>query len=222
MPDYDTEYQDNPELFGGEPSSVIRSLGRLIRAGGKVLDIGVGQGRNALALARAGHRVTGIDPSAVAIEATAEKARETGLELTLWQGSVFDYEVLPASFDAILVLGLFQIMARGDISELVGRVECWLAPGGLAFVTAWHVDDPRHAAIRHRWKKTDRHDYRRSDGEIRAYLGRGEILAFFRGWDVIHHWEGLGPEHRHGESPAERHGLIEFVGRKPTGSSETP
>jgi hypothetical protein len=27
----------------------------------------------------------------------------------------------------------------------------------------------------------------------------------------LHHWEGMGPEHRHGDSPMERHAMTEVV-----------
>ncbi len=32
--------------------------------------------------------------------------------------------------------------------------------------------------------------------------------------EVVHTWEGLGQEHRHGDGPTERHGLAEAVLRR--------
>ena len=51
-------------------------------------------------------------------------------------------------------------------------------------------------------------------GKVRTYLEVGEILECFRGHEVIHHWEGTGPLHRHGDGPPERHELFEAVLRR--------
>jgi len=217
MSHYDTEYKKNPGLFGTEPSSLVVSHGLLIPAAGKVLDVGVGQGRNAIALARRGCQVTGIDPSEVAIATTAKNAQEAEVSLDLWNGSIWQYKAEPAEFNAVLLFGLIQILTREHITDLVAWIEQTLAPAGLVFLTAWHVDDPRYAAIEEAWDEVGKNSFKGKDDEVRTYLDRGEILTLFQGWDVIHHWEGLGGEHRHGDSPPERHGRIEFVARKPTG-----
>jgi 2-polyprenyl-3-methyl-5-hydroxy-6-metoxy-1,4-benzoquinol methylase len=212
--DFDAEYEKTPAFFGTEPSPLVTAYGHLIPKAGRVLDIGVGQGRNAIPLAARGCRITGIDPSGIAIDTTAKKARDSALAIDLWKGSVFDYEADSAAFDAILLCGLIQILTREQISRLLARVDRWLVSEGLVFVTAWHVEDPRYEAMRSSSKEIGTHSYRRNDGEIRTYLERDEILTMFEGWTIIHHWEGLGTEHRHGNSPPERHGSIELVGRK--------
>ena len=51
-------------------------------------------------------------------------------------------------------------------------------------------------------------------GGVRTYLDLGELPGLFPGFAVLHHWEGLGPEHRHGDSPPERHALSEVVLRR--------
>jgi hypothetical protein len=46
---------------------------------------------------------------------------------------------------------------------------------------------------------------------IRTYLEAGEILNLFDGYKVIHHWEGMGSEHSHGNGVLERHAMVEVV-----------
>ena len=50
----------------------------------------------------------------------------------------------------------------------------------------------------------------------RSLLEPGEIATLFEehlppASEVLHHWEGFGPEHRHGDGPLERHGMAELV-----------
>ena len=67
MNDYDDAYRETDQYFGAKPDPVLRRFLNDIRPEGRVLDLGVGQGRNALPLAKAGMDVVGIDPSAEAV-----------------------------------------------------------------------------------------------------------------------------------------------------------
>ncbi len=55
-----------------------------------VLEVGTGTGRVALALARAGHEVTGIDPSAAMLAVARAKAEDDALEVTFIEGRAQD------------------------------------------------------------------------------------------------------------------------------------
>jgi hypothetical protein len=61
------------------------------------------------------------------------------------------------------------------------------------------------------WDSIGKHSFGDGQGNLRTYLEAGQILDLFVDYRVVHHWEGLGPEHRHGDGPLERHALIEAV-----------
>ncbi len=213
MSDYDAQYQATPDLFGADPAPLLRHLDP-IEAGGRVLDVGVGQGRNALALSRKGYRVNGIDSSQVAIAAVRDAATREDLPIELWHGGLFDYQPEQASFDAVLCFGLLQILTRQDIALAVSRFQGWLKLGGLLLLTAWHVDDPAYARIATEHSAISKHSYDCGGRGIRTFLERGEILDVLDGFQILHHWEGMGPEHRHGDGPLGCHGEIEVAVRR--------
>jgi len=219
MPDYDQIYQSQPSYFGAEPPALLERFAERIPPAGPVLDIGVGQGRNALPLARLGYEVVGIDTSSSAIAATAELARAEGLSLTLWQGSFEDYRPeQPCA--AVLAFGILQELTIERGQRLCRCITSWTRPGGLVLIIAWHDGDPRVAQLSRQCQHLGPNSFRLPSGEVRTYLGANRILTLFPepAWQVIHHWEGLGPEHRHGEGPLERHGWIELVAeRAPAG-----
>ena len=216
MRDYDRTYRETGDYFGAEPSELLDLFGERIPPGSRILDVGIGQGRNALPLARQGYRVTGIDTSAVAIATVRELAGRENLDLELRQGDFLDYAPDDdTGFGAVLAFGLLQTLSRRDGASLLHRFRAWIRPGGLLFVTAWHVDDPGYALTSAGWARAGLHSFRTDDGEHRTFLARGEILDLMLGWSVVHHWEGIGPVHRHGDGAAERHGLVELVAIKP-------
>ncbi|MEV5142976.1 methyltransferase domain-containing protein [Streptomyces sp. NPDC052727] len=101
----------------------------------RVLDVGMGQGTQALRLARLGHHVTGVEQDATMIAAAREAvAREPeGIRerVRLVQGDGRDTGVhfLPGSFDVVLCHGVLMYVEEPD--PLVAGLARVLAPGGL-------------------------------------------------------------------------------------------
>jgi tellurite methyltransferase len=212
--DFSEAYRQE-NYFGARVSHLLDRYGETFPPGCRILDVGIGQGRNAFPLARAGQQVTGIDPSETAIRQVQEAVKSEGLSLRAVQVRFQDFDP-PEPFDVVLCFGLLQMLPPSQAASLVERLRCWTASGGVLFFMAWHVDDPGFITCCEDWERTGLRSFRSHDREqFRTYLGRKEVLQFFRGWKVVHHWEGLGPAHRHGEEHEHRHGNVELVAVKP-------
>lgn len=212
--DYDATYEQ-ADYFGAAPSPLLEKFAEWIPEGARVLDIGAGQGRNSLPLARSGCQVTALDPSPVALETIRQAAAAEELDITYVQQDFMTFEP-PGVFDVILCFGLVQILRYQECASLVTRLHQWLRPGGTLFLTAWHMEDPSFARLAREWERLGIRSFRSPDGEKhRMFLEKGEVLKLFFRWQAVHHWEGLGPVHRHGAGSEERHGDIEAVLTRP-------
>jgi SAM-dependent methyltransferase len=113
----------------------------------RVLDLGCGTGRLTLALARAGHHVTGIDPDAAALRAAQTKP---GADQVTWQ--LGTSTILPAAaFDlALMTSHVAQVFADDAAwAATLADLRRALVPGGrLAFdsrdpaARAWETWNP--------------------------------------------------------------------------------
>ena len=110
---YDDYYADIPDAFGAGPEQILVDHRDRISSGLPVLDIGCGQGRNALYLAAEGHEVHAIDPSQVAVDVVAEAARARALMLTARCAGYADF-LGEGPYAAVLVFGLLQILTRDE------------------------------------------------------------------------------------------------------------
>lgn len=117
---------------------VTRQLAAQLPAGQpvKVLDVGCGQGTQLLALARAGHQVTGLDASA-ALLADLETALDTETpevrkRVHLVQGDAGQLTglVQERDFDVVLCHGVLMYFA--DPAPLLDGIAAVVAPGGFA------------------------------------------------------------------------------------------
>ncbi|WNM34616.1 methyltransferase domain-containing protein [Streptomyces sp. Li-HN-5-11] len=101
----------------------------------RVLDVGMGQGTQALRLARAGHKVTGLERDQKMISAAREAlaAEPEGIRerMRIVEGDGQDTGVhfLPGSFDVVLCHGV--LMYVEDPDSLLAGLARMLAPGGL-------------------------------------------------------------------------------------------
>ena len=111
----------------------------------------------------------------------------------------------------ILLFGLIQILSWAQIETLMARINAWTDKNSLVLISAWSVNDPSYPRVSHDWEKCGKNSFKKEDGQFRTYLEPDEILTLFHGFEVVHHWEGLGPWHSHGDRPPERHSRVAAV-----------
>lgn len=214
--DYDQEYGRTEALFGVEPDGVLIDHWRLLDRGLPVLDVGCGQGRHALWLARHGLDVWALDPSQVACDTVTAAARKERLPVRVVRGGFEDPSLPAGSFGGVLVMGLIPDLERTAIARLVARVGELTAVGGLVLVSAHTSDDPRYPEISAAWQEIGVQSFRRPGGGVRTYLAAGELARLLAAprFELVHSWEGLGPVHRHGDGAPERHARAVLVARR--------
>jgi len=127
---YDRVYTAQQSEFRLEPTALLVKAVAGLKPG-KALDVGMGQGRNALFLAERGWDVTGFDVSAVGLATARDVAAARGLSLRALQMSDEEFDFGTQQWDLIAVL--YAIEKRS-----VFRVKNALKPGGLVVVEGAH------------------------------------------------------------------------------------
>lgn len=111
-----------------------------VRQGGRVLDVGCGDGAHALVLSQRGFSVTGLDLSPAQL-ARAERARDAlGVPVSFVRGDMRDMPVT-GSFDAILCLGTsFGYYDDEENRAVLRSMASMLAPGGRLLLHVFNRD----------------------------------------------------------------------------------
>jgi SAM-dependent methyltransferase len=214
--DFDSIYRCSADYFGTRPERILVEHVDLIDRRRTALDVGAGQGRNALFLAQRGIRVDAIDPSAEAMAALREGAQKRGLPIRAAVGGFEDFTPGDTidSYGAICLFGLVQLLDWGAIDLLRARVASWSAEGTVLFLTAFTTNDPQFESCRKNWRLVGRNSLADDRGAVRTFLRPGEAPELFRDFEVVDHREEMGPEHRHGDGPTHKHGRVELVLRR--------
>jgi len=130
---YDKYYQTE-NLFG-EPYPELMEFMANYQNKGKVLDLGCGQGRNAIALARLGYNVTGIDNSKVGIEQMKLTGEIENLNLNGQVGDIYTFKRFD-EFDIILLDSIFHFEKKDKDKEigLINKIVTTISSGSLTLV----------------------------------------------------------------------------------------
>lgn len=108
------EYYQTENLFGN-PYPELIDFFRAHQNKGKLLDVGCGQGRDAIALARLGLEVTGIDHSKVGIAQMNKIAADENLPLTGRAADIFEFENFNV-YDFVLLDSMFHF-EKNDLQK---------------------------------------------------------------------------------------------------------
>ncbi|SHH74880.1 class I SAM-dependent methyltransferase [Cognatishimia maritima] len=99
---YDKLYRDTPNALGSPTPIFVDFFNTINRAPQRVLDVGCGQGRDALFFARLGHRVVGVDLSANGIRDLRAAAKAENLPISGLVADITKYTP-DGNFEIILI-----------------------------------------------------------------------------------------------------------------------
>lgn len=129
---WDEKYSEADRVWSGEPNgALVDEVADMVP--GRVLDVGCGEGADAVWLALRGWEVTALDVSSVAL-ARAERAAATAGATVRWlHAGLLDAELPVDGFD--LVVALYPALLKTADHEAEGALLAAVAPGGtLVFV----------------------------------------------------------------------------------------
>jgi SAM-dependent methyltransferase len=127
---WDQVYAREPHLYTRQPNALLVEVAERM-APGRALDLGMGQGRNALFLAQRGWSVTGVELSGEGVR----QARASGEGVHVVHQSVEDFEMGREAWD--LIAGIY---VHGVLLRASGRIVAALRPGGVLVVEGFHRD----------------------------------------------------------------------------------
>lgn len=134
---WDERYREHGQRFSGHPNAVLLAEVADL-APGTAIDVGAGEGADAVWLASRGWRTTAADLSTVALDRVAAAAAAAGVDVTPLHLDVVSEDV-PGSYD--LVTASFVHVPGDSRRVLFARLAAAVAPGGTLLVVGHDLAD---------------------------------------------------------------------------------
>jgi len=137
--DWDRRYTEKQWRLDFRPTALVVDLVSTLRPG-RVLELGAGEGRQAVWLAQEGWQVTAADFSKVGLERAHQRAQACGVQIDSLVVDVRDVEQIPGGFDLVLIA--YMHPQPEDRAAVFAAVAQAVAPGGHLLVLGLDFTDP--------------------------------------------------------------------------------
>lgn len=144
---------------------------------GKVLDMGCGQGRNALYLGLKGFDVTAVDNNPHAVQNVEELARIEELNVR-----AFEYDLNAANiqekFDYMVATVVFMFLMPRYVPDVIANMKEHTNPGGYNLIVSAMDTEDFPCPMPFPFK-----------------FGEGELREYYKDWELVEYKEELGSMH---------------------------
>ncbi|MGK5740652.1 FAD-dependent oxidoreductase [Micromonospora sp. URMC 103] len=144
---WEERYSARPSVWSGRPNPQLVAEAAALTPG-RALDVGSGEGADAVWLAQRGWQVSGVDISRTALKRAAGHAEAAGVAARIDWVHADLREQPPAEAAYDLVSAQFMHLPADERRELFARLAAAVAPGGTLLIVGHHPRDLRTAAHR--------------------------------------------------------------------------
>lgn len=193
-----TPYDLFAEIYDEWSSGMTEDVGFYVdlarEADGPIVELGIGNGRVAIPVAReTGRPVIGVDASPAMLEQARARAADAGVELDLREADMREFELdEPAALVYSPFRSLLHMPTWADRRGLFERVAAGLRPGGRFAWNAFVFDYSVAARVEgHHDEGVTSHTIEQSpaDNRVDITLDRGGLISLW--WVTRSEWEGL-------------------------------
>jgi len=200
---------DDPFYYGLKPSEELEKfLNETHPPAGEALDLGCGEGRNSLLLARYGYHVHAFDASSQGIQKLEKYTRSLGLDnIDCIVADVRDARPKPNFYDAIVAVTIVDHITEKEGKKVAEAIIDVMKPGGFVFIEVMTIHDPGAKASREEDENVSE-----TASFIKHYFEEGELAAWFSQLETLLYEEIMKYDDSHGTP--HYHGIARLIGRK--------
>jgi tellurite methyltransferase len=201
MPFWEESYKRPGKLDtfgGGKPNITVEKIASQLPAGSRILDLGCGEGRNAIYLAGLGFKVTAFDISVAGIGKLLRTAEKKRLTVVASVADMREYE-FPHRFDLIICNGCLHLITREESNSVIRRMKEATEPGGLNIVGVFTNTLPEPEDLK---------------GFMVGLFKEGELLDQYKDWEILES-RAYQFKDEHPGGLSHEHAANELVARKP-------
>ena len=209
---WEEAYKIVKSLWGLKPDHTLVDYANLIPKGA-VLDLGMGEGRNALFFAKMGYDVEGIDISQTAIERCIKGAKNANLKVKTEVGDLRKLDIPQGRYSLIIATWVLNFFKKTEIERIIRKIKNGLKKDGFVYIGVFSIDDPGYERAKKLLEVVEENTfYSPKRDSFIHYFTQEEFLSLFTNFKVIYHTNGIRLDLSHGNP--HYHGFIVYMGEK--------
>ena len=190
---FNEEYKKEECYWGKEPDKGVKLILKYKKSG-NVLDLGCGEGRNALFLAKNGFGVTGVDISEEGIKKFKEIVKQNNLKV---KGIIEDIRKFKFNnkYDIIISNATLHFLKEKEVKDIIEKIKENTKKYGLNVISVFTEENP--------------------DKNFPYLFKINELRNYYDGWEILGYKEGMTEMQKHGKlGELHKHGFAVIIARK--------
>jgi tellurite methyltransferase len=198
--------------WGVKPDHILEQYASLVPKG-HVLDVGAGEGRNAIFFAKKGYPVEAVDISTKALGICRKLAKKMKLKIKTEVVDLKKIEIVPEKYSLIICAWVLNFFKKKEIAELIRKMKKGVKKNGILYIVVFSTEDPSFAKHRKKLKMVEKNTfYSRRRKSYIHYFTRKKLISFFKDFTTIYCIEGMELDIGHGAP--HHHSIVQYVGQK--------
>ncbi len=193
---FNKAYKQEGFYWGLQPNEIVKeALLHAEKKPGNALDIGGGEGRDAMFLASNGFRVLVVDKAKEGLKKARSLANKNHLHIKTRYANIPKFQI-PGKFDIISCCNALQFLEPRDAYSMIREIRGHTNKKGLNIIRAFSERNP--------------------EKHFPFLLKSKELLDLYEnaGWQIIKYEEFLTPYESHTGAPLHQHGIAQIIAKK--------
>lgn len=182
---------------------------------GPVLDLGGGDGRNALFFAQKAYDVKLIDGSQAAIQQCRKKVDGLKIKMEIEQHNIENYKIPPHRYTLIIASLLLQAFKFSIAKKIIDRMIQGVCSNGYIYVSVLSTDDSAFLKRKRELDPVEKNTFYLADRNIYSHhFTKTELLDCFPGFELVYFSESRFQRSGAYKDEFPYQATLEFLGRK--------
>ena len=197
MKHYNKLYKKNKNVWGDQPNKWLEMIWQDVDPGSFVLDLGCGQGRDSVFLAKKNFKIIAVDSAQTGIDDLYKSIDENNLDnIQAICQKVEDFEIEKDKYSIINARNVFQFLDKNDVLKIITNIKSNLKPDGFVVINGFTISEPL---------------FKKGNG----FFDPNELSKLFSDFKIIFYQEIIEDDlgHPGGEEPHQHH-VVRLIAQK--------
>jgi len=153
---------------------------------GTALDIGAGEGKNSIFLAKNGFKVEAVDKIKECLEKCKKLAKKYGLPIKIRCIDIKKFRFEKNSYNLVIAIASLDFLKFSEIKKIIPKIKKALKKEGVLYLVVFSIKDPAFKRCQEKLKMIEKNTfYLAKLKTFRHFFTRKEILNLLKNLKVI-------------------------------------
>ena len=197
---YNKIYKKTKDVWGRNLNKLLQIVWKKVESGCVFLDLGCGQGRDSLFMARKGFNVVAVDASTEGIDSLNLAAKKYNLDIRIACQDIKNFKIEKDNYTIINIFNTLHFLEKKDALKIIEKVKKNLKQGGFVAINDFTTQDPLFEKERNKTK---------------GFFQPQELSKLFSNFSIVLYRESSVADPGHsGFEQSHCHQIVELIAQK--------